>query len=127
MDTSELIRLLNADHYSPADLEEVNGICRNYPMFGLAHMLRVRIREALGQEKDRDLKLAAVYSSDREKLFQLVSEAKKKVVPVTEEEPGGASPRIQFSEEPHHEADVIIEQHAPSVTPAREGELLELE
>ncbi len=41
MDPSDFIRLLNTDHYSPADLEEVNDLCRNYPMFNLAHMLKV--------------------------------------------------------------------------------------
>ena len=48
MDASDLIRLLTTDHYSPADLEQVKDLCRNYPMFNLAHMLKVRIREALG-------------------------------------------------------------------------------
>jgi len=127
MDTSGLIRLLHTDHYSPADLEEVNGLCRNYPMFGLAHILRVRIKESLGQEKEKDLKVAAVYSSDRGKLFQIVNEVKRPVVREQVDESGRDSPRIQFSEELHHEADLIIEQHAPYVTPAGEGELLELD
>ena len=47
MDTTDIIRLLNTDHYSPANLEEVNDLCRNYPMFNLAHMLKVRIKEAI--------------------------------------------------------------------------------
>jgi len=128
MDPSEFIRLLNTDHYSPADLEEVNDMCRNYPMFSLAHMLKVRIKEALGQDKDADLKVAAVYSSDRKKLFQLVTE----VVPPSFSEPDeeiltDQPAGIQFSEEPHHEADVIIEQHAPYAGIEPAGDLLELD
>lgn len=129
MDTSDLMRLLNADHYSPADLEEVSGICRNYPMFGLAHMLRVRIRGVLGQEKERDLKLAAVYSSDRKRLFEFIHEMKA-TPPAdrdTDQENGREVPRIRFLEDSHQDADVIIEQHAPYVAPAKEGDLLELE
>ena len=128
MDPSEFIRLLKTDHYSPADLEEVNDMCRNYPMFSLAHMLKVRIKEALGQDKEADLKVAAVYSSDRKKLFQLVTE----VAPPSFSEPEeeiltDQSVGIQFSEEPHQQADVIIEQHAPYAGIEPAGDLLELD
>ncbi|MEN8227437.1 MAG: hypothetical protein ABFS38_04725 [Bacteroidota bacterium] len=128
MDPSDIIRLLNTDHYSPANLEDVNDLCRNYPMFSLAHMLKVRIREALGHEKEADLKVAAIYSSDRRKLYQLVTEViqpqfaepEEKEIP---EEQGG----IQFSEEPNEQADVIIEQHAPYAVPESSEDLLELD
>ena len=114
MDPSDFNRLLKTDHYSPADLEEVSDICRNYPMFNLSHMLKVRIREVLGQDKEHDLKVAAIYSCDRKKLYQMVKEVVKPQPPEEEilpEEPGG----IQFSDEPHEQADVIIEQHAKSL------------
>ena len=119
-------RLLAAHHYSPADLEQVSDLCRNYPMFNLAHMLKVRIREALGQEKDPDLKVAAIYAGDRRKLFQMVTEVSKPKV--IEEEPVDEEPEgIRFSDEPHQEADVIIEQHAPYAGPERSEDLLELD
>ncbi|MCK4747569.1 MAG: hypothetical protein KAT15_11055 [Bacteroidales bacterium] len=126
MDSSDIIRLLSADHYAPADLEEVSDVCRNYPMFNLAHMLKVRIREVLGNDKKAELKLAAVYSSDRKKLHQLVTEVVKSQFPEEEvipEETGG----IQFSDEPHQEAEVIIEQHAPYAVADAGDDLLELD
>jgi hypothetical protein len=126
MDASEFNRLLTADHYSPADLEQVDNLCRNYPMFNLAHMLKVRIREALGYEKAPDLKLAAIYAGDRRKLHGMVTGVTKpgfqEGEPVMEE-----SEVIHFSAEPHGEADVIIAQHAPYAGQAKAGELLELD
>ena len=73
MDSSDIIRLLSTQHYAPANLEEVKDLCRNYPEFNLAHMLKVRIMESLGQNKEKDLKIAAVYSSDRFKLYNLIT------------------------------------------------------
>jgi hypothetical protein len=127
MDASDFKHLIETDHYSPADLERVNDLCKNYPMFNLAHMLKVRIRESLGYEIEKELKVAAVFAADRQKLFQMVTEVTRPE-PVEEEpiqeEPDG----IIFSDEPHPEADVIIEQHAPyaGTLPAA-GELLELD
>jgi len=126
MDASDFNHLINTDHYAPADLEKVNDLCRNYPMFNLAHMLKVRIRESLAYDKEKELKIAAVYASDRRKLYQMVSEVTR---PEPEEEPLTFEPEgIHFSSESHPEADVIIEQHAPYVgaEPA-EDELLELD
>jgi hypothetical protein len=98
----------------------------NYPMFSLAHVLGVRIREALGQGKDTELKLAAIYAADRRKLYELVTEVTPPVE--VEEEPVMDEPEgIRFSDEPNMEADVIIEHHAPYAAPAREGSLLELD
>lgn len=128
MDHQDIIRLLNTDHYAPADLEEINGICRNYPMFGLAHMLKIRIKEVLGYEMDRDLKIAAVYSSDRKQLYQLVQEVSG--THEDEDEPEEVeieSGGIQFSNEPHQQADVIIEQHAPYAASETGDDLLELD
>ena len=128
MDSSDIIRLLNTSHYSPANLEEVNDLCRNYPMFNLAHMLKVRSKEARGHDKGVDLKVAAVYSSDRKKLYALVTEVNQPQVPEPEEEIIPVEPgAIQFSDEPHSEADVIIEQHAPYVVPESSEDLLELD
>jgi hypothetical protein len=128
MDASDVIRLLNTSHYSPANLEEVNDLCRNYPMFNLAHMLKVRIREALGHQKEEELRLAAVYSSDRRQLYALVNEIALHNVPETEEEEASPDPvGIQFSEEPHQQADVIIVQHAPYAAPEPDENLLELD
>ena len=130
MNASDIVRLLNTNHYAPADLDEVNDICRNFPEFGIAHMLKVRIMEVLGHEKDQQLKLAAVYAMDRKKLFQLVTELHQPVSPEPdaemeqEVEPTGA---IQFSEEAHQEADIIIEQHAPYAGQVPAGDLLELD
>jgi hypothetical protein len=134
MNASDIVRLLNTDHYAPADLDEVNNICRNYPEFGIAHMLKVRIMEVLGHEKDKELKVAAVYAMDRKKLYQLVNEVheaiEKKAEPETVSpsgftfEPSGA---IEFSDEPHAQADVIIEQHAPYAGQEQSEDLLELE
>ena len=132
MDASDIKRLLESDHYSPADLEQVTDLCRNYPMFGLAHMLKVRICEVLGHEKEPELKVAAIYTGDRRMLYKMVTEVAKPEMPDEElipEEPEG----IRFSDEPHQEADVIIEQHAPYAGPgpSAEGgssvELLELD
>ncbi|MCP4311074.1 MAG: hypothetical protein GY790_07420 [Bacteroidetes bacterium] len=126
MDASDLKHLIDINHYSPADLERVNDLCKNYPMFNLAHMLKVRIRESLGYEKEQELKVAAVYAVDRRKLFRMVSEvAKPEIVedePLVDESEG-----IRFSDEPHHEAEVIIVQHAPYAGVEASGDLLELD
>jgi len=126
MNASDIIRLLNTNHYAPADLEEVNKLCRNFPEFSTAHLLKVRIMEALGYEKQKQLKIAAVYSMNRKKLQQLVTEAKQS--PEPEASPSDESSEIiQFSEEPNEDADLIIEQHAPYAGPDSGSELLELE
>ena len=132
MNASDIVRLLNSNHYAPAELDEVSNICRNFPEFGIAHMLKVRIMEVLGYEKDQELKVAAVYAMDRKKLFQLVTEANGPAKPEPEPEatseavpePTGA---IQFSDEANEQADVIIEQHAPYAGEEPKGDLLELE
>jgi len=128
MDATDIIRFLGTKHYSPADLEEVKDLCRNYPMFNIAHMLKVRIKEVLGYDKEEDLKVAAVYSSDRRKLYKLVNEVIQPPFPDPgneefPDEPGG----IQFSDEPQHQADVIIEHHAPYAASAPDEDLLELD
>ena len=136
MNASDIVRLLNSNHYAPAELDEVNNICKNFPEFGMAHMLKVRIREVLGYEKDIELKVAAVYAMDRKLLFQLVNEVHEPVaadpepetaqetLPGSVQEPTGA---IQFSVEANEQADVIIEQHAPYAGQETTGDLLELE
>ncbi len=127
MNASDFKHLIETEHYSPADLEKVNDLCRNYPLFSLAHMLKVRIRESLGYEKEKELKVAAVYAADRRKLFQCVTEVTRPA-PVEEEvlpeEPEG----IHFSDEPNPEAEIIIGQHAPyaGAEPA-DDDLLELD
>jgi len=144
MNASDIVRLLNTDHYAPADLEEVNQICRNYPEFGVAHMLRVRIMEVLGHEKDQALKKAAVYAMDRKKLLQLVTEVHGAPHPESEPKSGsgsesgsepatdmgwqpGESGAIQFAEDMNLQADVIIEQHAPYAGQDQAEDLLELD
>jgi hypothetical protein len=123
MDASQFKHLINADHYSPADLEQVNDLCRNYPMFNLAHLLKVRIRESLAYKKEVELKVAAVYASDRRKLYRLVAELSR---PVEEETPSEDEGIVFSSERP--EVDVIIEQHAPYAgTQPADDDLLELE
>ena len=125
MDASDIVRLLYTTHYSPADLEEVNKICRTFPEFSSAQLLRVRILEVLGREKQQQLKLAAVYSMNREKLYQLVNEVKPE--PEPEEAAEEETEVIQFTEEPHEEADVIIRHHAPYAGEEPDAELLELD
>ncbi len=128
MDASDIIRLLTTDHYAPANLEEVNNLCKNYPQFSLAHMLKVRILESLGYEKEDALRVAAVYSSDRERLFRLVTEVTQPLQ--AEPEPditGDREEGIVFSDEAGREAEVIIEQHAPYAGSVPQGDLLELD
>jgi len=144
MNASDIVRLLNTNHYAPADLEEVNRICRNYPEFGIAHMLKVRIMEVLGHEKDQALKLAAVYAMDRKKLLHLVTEVYVTPPSESESESGdgsesgsepaanagwqnGESGAIQFAEDVNQQADVIIEQHAPYAGQDQPADLLELD
>ena len=126
MNASDIIRLLNTNHYAPADLDEVNKLCRNFPEFSTAHLLKVRIMEALGYEKKQQLKVAAIYSMNRKKLLQLVSEAKQASEPEPEpvDEIGEI---IQFSEESNEHADVIIEHHAPYAGQESGTDLLELD
>jgi hypothetical protein len=126
MDASDITRLLTSRHYSPADLDDVNIICRNYPEFTAAQMLKVRILEALGREKKKQLKLAAVYSMDRRKLFQLVQELSEPEEPETRDQEDTGD-LIIFSDEPDHYAQVIIEEHAPYAGHHASTELLELE
>ena len=128
MNASDIIRLLNTNHYAPADLDEVNKLCRNFPEFSTAHLLKVRIMEALGYEKKQQLKVAAVYSMNRKKLLQLVSEVKQTSEPEPEPEPvDEIGEIIQFSEESNEHADVIIEQHAPYAGQESDTDLLELD
>jgi hypothetical protein len=132
MNASDIVRLLNTNHYAPADLDEVNNICRNFPEFSIAHMLKVRIMEVLGHKKDQELKKAAVYAMDRKKLFQLVTEVNVPAEPEPEPEPEPESVpeptgAIHFSDESNQQADVIIEQHAPYAGQEQQSELLELD
>ncbi len=132
MNASDIIRLLNTNHYAPANLDEVNKLCKNFPEFSTAHLLKVRIMEALGYEKQKQLKLAAVYSMNREKLLQLVNEAKPTKeaaeAEVEEADAHNESPEIiEFSEESNEDADIIIEQHAPYAGVEPGTDLLELD
>ncbi len=85
-------------------------------MFSLAHVLKVRIMEALGQNKEQDLKRAAIYAGDRRKLMQIVTAVARTAVPEEEVE-SQEQEGIRFSDKPHQEADVIIVQHAPYAGP----------
>ncbi len=130
MDATELIRLLNADHYSPANLEEVNDLCRNYPMFNLAHALKVRIGTALGHPVDEALRVAAIYAVDRSRLYELVSEVNAASQAAAGEGDHADTEGIQFAEESTEQADVIIVQHAPYAAPPEaeaDDQLLELD
>jgi hypothetical protein len=127
MDAADFRRLLSADHYSPADLEQVNRLCRNYPVFGLAHQLRVRIMEALSYEKAAALKLAAAYSPDRKRLFEHVNAVHSPADDVEVSAPPEAGEDINFGEGNSEEAEIIIGQHAPYAAPAADETLLELE
>ena len=127
MDATDIIRLLNTDHYSPANLEEVTDLCRNYPMFNLAHLMKVRIGTALGRSMAEALKVAAIYAADRGRPFRLVRE----VMPDSGEKEEGPEQEggedIQFAEESAQQADVIIVQHAPYAAPEPDENLLELD
>ncbi len=128
MNASDIIRLLNTNHYAPADLDEVNKLCGNFPEFSTVHLLKVRIMEALGHEKQQQLKVAAIYSMNRKKLHQLVTEVKQSAEPEAEAEPLDENTEIiEFSEESNEPADVIIEQHAPYAGLEPDTELLELD
>ena len=128
MNASDIIRLLNTNHYAPADLDEVNKLCGSFPEFSIVHLLKVRIMEALGHEKQQQLKLAAVYSMNRKKLLQLVTEVKQTEKPEPQPEPQDViSEIIEFSEESNAHADVIIEQHAPYAGQEPGTDLLELD
>ncbi|MBE9517075.1 MAG: hypothetical protein IMY68_00860, partial [Bacteroidetes bacterium] len=128
MNASDIIRLLNTNHYAPADLDEVNTLCGSFPEFSIVHLLKVRIMEALGHEKQQQLKLAAVYSMNRKKLLQLVTEVKQTEKPEPQPEPQDViSEIIEFSEESNAHADVIIEQHAPYAGQEPGTDLLELD
>jgi hypothetical protein len=104
----------------------VNKLCIDFPEFTAAHLLKVRILEALGYEKQKELKLAAVYSMNRKKLHQLVTEVRK-TTEVAAESTDESPDIIQFSEESNEQADVIIEQHAPYAGVEPGTDLLELE
>jgi hypothetical protein len=128
MNASDIIRLLNTNHYAPVDLDEVNKLCRDFPEFSTVHLLKVRIMEALGHEKQQQLKVAAIYSMNRKKLYQLVTEVKQSAEPEVEAEPLDENTElIEFSEESNEHADVIIEQHAPYAGLEPDTELLELD
>ena len=73
MNSEEFVKLLSAKYYTREELQSVSDICRSYPMFNVAHMLKVRILERLKLNKERDLMMAAVYAGDRKKLFEFVS------------------------------------------------------
>jgi len=128
MNASDIVRLLNTNHYAPVDLDEVNKLCGSFPEFSIVHLLKVRIMEALGHEKQQQLKLAAVYSMNRKKLLQLVTEVKQTENSEPQSEPQDViSEIIEFSEESNAHADVIIEQHAPYAGQEQGTDLLELD
>ena len=83
--SEEFIKLLSADHYSRDDLNNVIDICRAYPMFNLAHMLKVRILESLDLEREKDLQLAAVYAGDRKRFYEFVMQPKNPLAHAAEE------------------------------------------
>ena len=128
MNASDIIRLLNTYHYAPVDLDEVNKLYSDFPEFSTVHLLKVRIMEALGHEKQQQLKVAAIYSMNRKKLHQLVTEVMQSAEPEVEAEPLDENTEIiEFSEEGNEHADVIIEQHAPYAGLEPDTELLELD
>ena len=107
LNSKQFIRLLSADHYTKDELQEVNDICRSYPMFNLAHMLKVRIMEKLSLENESELHLAAVYTSDRRRLFEFVSPGQRQTQ-YTESGTNLGREDLQFSYGDHMRTDMII-------------------
>ncbi|PID92095.1 MAG: hypothetical protein CSA96_05035 [Bacteroidetes bacterium] len=120
MEAAEFIRLLESDKYSREDLVQVNALCREYPMFSLAHMLRVRILEAHGMEEEKAeaLRIAAIYAGSRKRLYDFVHHLPDPVPPG----------EIEFSLNPEQdEVDVVISQEESALGTESDHDLLDFE
>jgi len=72
MEKETLSGLLSAEQFSESDLHLLDELCRTYPGFNLAHQLRARALRLAGKDHSDALRVAAVYSSDRTRLFTLL-------------------------------------------------------
>ncbi|MFZ5939494.1 MAG: hypothetical protein ACOYXB_02875 [Bacteroidota bacterium] len=78
MEKERLAGWMSADSFTGDDLEKIDALCQQYPGFSLVHLLRARALKLSGREYDKALQLAAVYTSDRTRLFTLLEGPLKK-------------------------------------------------
>jgi len=86
MEKETLIGLMSADAYTADELIFIDRICNNYPGFNLAHQLKARMLRLSGKEYEKALHKAAVYSSDRSRLMELLEASLGKPSSLQEQE-----------------------------------------
>ncbi|MBN1133188.1 MAG: hypothetical protein JXA39_08970 [Bacteroidales bacterium] len=126
MNSESFIKFLNSEQYTEEDLNSITDICRSYPMFNLAHMLKIRILDKLGREYGDELKLAAIYSSDRGRLYKFVGPGEQKIPGDNHAEQTEEKTIIQFSYEDPNQAELIISNNDDD-TISSEQDLLEID
>ncbi len=90
-----LEQLLSATHFSEQDYQLIDELANRYPWFNLAQALKVKALFRQGKDYHEQLKITAVYSSDRKRLYEWIMDNEEK-----KEEPGlFGHTEIEFLEE----------------------------
>ena len=90
-----LEQLLSATHFSEQDYHLIDELANRYPWFNLAQALKVKALYRQGKDYHEQLKITAVYSSDRKRLYEWIMDDEEK-----KEEPGlFGHTEIEFLEE----------------------------
>ncbi len=91
-----MAQLLSATHFSEQDYQLIDELAGRYPWFNLAQALKAKALRQQDKDYSNQLKITAVYSSDRKRLYEWITgeEEEKK------EEPGlFGHTEIEFLEE----------------------------
>lgn len=76
MDKERLLDIIKSSSFSEAQLEELDGLMKKYPWFGLPRFLRLKVMGELGKSPEsNELNSAVVFSNDREHLYKWVNGA----------------------------------------------------
>ena len=65
-------QLLSATHFSEQDYQLIDELADRYPWFNLAHALKAKALRQQDKDYSKQLKITAVYSSDRKRLYEWI-------------------------------------------------------
>ncbi len=76
MDKERLLDIIKSSSFSEEQLEELDGLVKKYPWFGLPRFLRLKVYGQLDKiPESTELNRAVIFSSDREHLYKWVNGA----------------------------------------------------
>ncbi len=74
MDKERLVDIIRTAEFTQAHLEELDGLVKKYPWFGLPRFLRLKVHGQLDKTPEStELSRAVIFSSDREHLYKWVN------------------------------------------------------